>query len=106
MNKIIIYLIIMIFFTVGLFGQSLFDHIRTGTPEEIQAIIEAGADLNARGDHGQTPLMEAAKRTAKPEVISILLEAGADVNARRPDGKTALMMFARNRMAVPSTSRP
>jgi len=57
--------------------------------EVVRALLEAGADANARGYYGQTPLTLAA-RNANPAVATLLLEAGADVNAREWMGRTAL----------------
>ena len=95
-----------------------------GTPEEIRAALEAGANVNARGEYlylydwcgtgprslhsdgilgltvardnsGWTALMWAAEYNSNPEVIDVLLKAGADVNAKDQDGQTALMSAAR-----------
>ena len=62
-------------------GTSL--HAAAGNPdaEVAAALIEAGADPNARGVRGETPLHNAA-RNRNPAVAELLLEAGADVNAR------------------------
>jgi len=65
-------------------------------PEAIRVLIQAGADVNARGYFEQTPLMKAASRhhNPNPEVIRILVQAGADVNARDHFGYTPLMLAA------------
>lgn len=60
--------------------------------EAAKALIERGANVNARDD-GQTPLIRAAQR-GHIEVAKVLLEHGADVNARDDDGQTALMHAA------------
>lgn len=51
------------------------------TPEEFNAAINAGADLNARDMWGETPLHYAAMNGYTAS-INTLLEAGADVNAK------------------------
>ena len=69
-----------------------FVFLNTATPQEIEAAIEAGADVNARTG-GWTPLHLAAA-AGTPENIAALLEAGADVNARLEDGWTPLHIAA------------
>lgn len=48
-------------------------------PESVKALIEAGADVNARARNGSTPLLVAALWSS-PESVRLLLEAGAHVN--------------------------
>ncbi|PYD00558.1 ankyrin repeat domain-containing protein [Microbacterium esteraromaticum] len=43
--------------------------------------IDAGADLEARGDGDATPLIRATKKNL-PELARVLIDAGADVNAK------------------------
>ena len=57
----------------------------SATGEVVTALLEAGANLGARGD-GQTPLHWAAM-FGTGEAVTALLEAGADPNARDNDGK-------------------
>ena len=49
-------------------------------PEVITALVEAGADVNARYAWGFTPL-HAAAENATPAAVQALVQAGADVNA-------------------------
>ena len=69
---------------------------RHGTARQIREAIEAGADVNARDEHGRTALMEVACRGAKEGCgqIKLLLDAGADVNARTKGGTTVLLWAA------------
>ena len=60
----------------------------------LVALIEGGADVNARDVNGMTPMMYAAHYNDCPDVITILKNAGADVNARDENGWTALMFAA------------
>jgi cytohesin len=48
----------------------------TGTPDDITALLSAGADVNARNEDGFTP-MHFAGMTGTPDDITALLEAGA-----------------------------
>ncbi len=66
---------------------------KTGTPEQVQKAIDQGADVNASGQHGGTPLMDALDNP-DIEVIGLLVEAGANVNARTVKGQTPLMIAA------------
>lgn len=51
----------------------------TATPESLQTVLDAGAEVTATDNAGKTPLHWAAKAT--PEVFGALIAAGADVNA-------------------------
>lgn len=64
-----------------------------GDVETVQALIEAGAQIdrsNTQGRETWTPLIYAARGGHKV-TVKVLLEAGADVNAERR-GTTALKM--------------
>ena len=59
------------------------------------ALLDRGADLNARDDDYQTPLHTAAWFNETPEVIRTLVDGGADVDARDNWGDTPLHTAAR-----------
>jgi len=59
-----------------------------GQKEMVKALLEAGAEVNARDNDGWTALHVAAGR-GRTEVVKALLEAGADVNATDGGGWTA-----------------
>ena len=83
--------------------RDLFALAKTDDTAAIAEKIAAGADLNARDEYGQTPLMYAASEGDSPAVLDTLLKAGADVNAQTDAGWTALMYAARDakNLAVP-----
>jgi ankyrin repeat protein len=59
----------------------------------IKALIERGADINARDEFQATPLLRVLDlrgRQNDMEVIKCLLENGADINARNRHGATVL----------------
>ena len=63
-------------------------------PESIKVLLDAGADINARTEAGETPLhgmhygFGISTFTNNPEVITVLLDAGADGAAVNEDGET------------------
>jgi ankyrin repeat protein len=76
--------------------------------EEIKALLDKGADVNAKDKRGKTALIlaslqgavseEGYRRETSPQgvkcrvdTVSLLLEKGADVNAKDQDGGIALM---------------
>jgi len=64
---------------------------KRGFADVAQALIDAGANIEAPITYGVRPLMLAAGY-GETEVVEVLLESGADVTARNDGGLTALMM--------------
>ena len=58
----------------------------TSTAADVQAELDGGADVMARGTFGRTPLLLAAGST--PANIQALPDAGADAKAKDEEGKT------------------
>lgn len=67
----------------------LFMGIAEGDDFCVKALVEAGADINARSAWGRTALHEAALN-GQVEIAEFLLRHGADVNARNKRGETPL----------------
>ncbi len=65
----------------------------SGTPEVVQLLLSAGAEMDARDEYGRTPLHEAAHRAA-PDTVQAFLNAGADRNVRNHYGYTPLRWAA------------
>jgi ankyrin repeat protein len=68
--------------------------------EMIRLLIEAGADVNARDDDGDTPLMKAAGNIGNTmrvlETFRLLIEAGADCDAENLKGRSVSAALAKN----------
>ena len=69
----------------------LFELVETGTPRDVQAAIDKGADVKAQDKLGRTPLLLAAEHNPNPGVITVLLKAGADIEAACNCGITPLI---------------
>ena len=54
---------------------------RTGHAGTVKDAIAAGANVNVKDEHGNTPLLEAA-RNGHDDVVRALLAAGADTRLR------------------------
>lgn len=67
---------------------------REDRPRIVSAMLDAGADINAKGDYGRTPLMCAADAGAA-KTVRLLIKRGADLE-RRGNGKTAFLYAARS----------
>ena len=61
-----------------------------GNTEEVQKLIDQGAEVNQKDHNGRTALMFAVINSHY-ETVKMLLEHGADVNVRSNGGGTALM---------------
>ena len=76
--------------------QTLFEVVKTGDLAVLSVALGEGADVNARDEFGQTPLMYASGASGTPDLLNLLLKAGADLNAQTETGWTALMYAARD----------
>lgn len=69
------------------------DAVRANDRAKVELLIKQGADLEARDEIGNTPLITAAFY-ADAGIIEDLLKAGANINAANKPGATALMRAA------------
>jgi ankyrin repeat protein len=60
-----------------------------GDVAAILALLDAGADIQARGEHGYSPLHEAIEQ-GHIEAVKALLERGASVKATDDEGITPI----------------
>ena len=62
-------------------NEQLWEAARKGDPAEVKALLDKGADVNAKFRYGTTALFKAAER-GHTEVVRLLIERGADVTVR------------------------
>ncbi len=61
---------------------------KIGDVEEVNRLIQKGANVNARWKHGRTALMQAVVDN-QAKILELLIEKGADLNIKDESGKTA-----------------
>jgi ankyrin repeat protein len=68
---------------------------------EVEALLNAGADVNAQDDEGFTALMEASQFGHEDAVMVLLRAEGINVDSKERYGWTALMLAcSRGRLGV------
>ena len=80
-------------FHEGSLDRSLIAAAATGERDEVQSLLDRGADVHARNDDGQTPLFLAAA-SGHSSLVETLLDAGSSADGRDERGNTALMAAA------------
>jgi ankyrin repeat protein len=74
--------------------DALFRAVHVGSPDTVRAVLNSpNVDVNAIDEHGNSPLIEAA-RFGHDQVVTALLLAHADPYIKNDEGKTALMLAA------------
>jgi ankyrin repeat protein len=94
MRKILSFWLILILAVYALYGQDInddfLDACRFFELESMQDLLDRGADINARGKHGETGLMIACRLGRQTQVIQWLLSKGADTELKDHKGNMAL----------------
>lgn len=54
---LLVFLLVCTYLPYSFAAQNFIDICRQGTPEQVKAAIDAGADVNAGDENGKTPLM-------------------------------------------------
>ncbi|HKG13159.1 MAG TPA: ankyrin repeat domain-containing protein [Pyrinomonadaceae bacterium] len=62
-------------------NEQLYEAARKGDAAEVKAVLDKGADVNAKFRYGATALFKAAER-GNTEVVKLLIERGADVTVK------------------------
>ncbi len=77
--------------------DALFRAVHAGSPDTVKALLASpNVDVNAVDEHGNTPLIEAA-RLGHDKIATALLIAHADPSMKNDEGKTALMLATEGR---------
>jgi uncharacterized protein len=71
------------------------DGLRRGDFPELQRLLAAGMNINARDEHGQTGLMQAA-RHGRLDIVEFLIRQGAALDYTAKFGLSALMLAVVN----------
>ncbi len=89
MIRIAIALFLLLVSSTVAFAGPLHEATRDGDLEQVRALIDAGANLDVRGDNGETPLITAIIE-GHVLVASLLIDRGAGIQARNKGGFTPL----------------
>src|SRR5689334_19781450 len=68
----------------------LFEAVDRGASNVVGLLLDRGADVNARADTGDTPLIRAAAN-GYTDTVRLLIARGADLSARDSEDGTALI---------------
>jgi ankyrin repeat protein len=69
--------------------------VKAGNAAALRLLLDTGADVDARDEHGQTALMNAA-RDGHTEVVRLLVERGADLDHTAKYNLSAIMLAVIN----------
>jgi ankyrin repeat protein len=85
-KKSLILSVILVIFFMPIMAEDIHEAVKKGNPDLVKAILAENPELiNARGEYGRTPLMQAAF-SRQEAVFKYLVEKGADVNLSNKEG--------------------
>ncbi len=91
--------------TINSLDEQLINAAANNQLEELQKLLKAGADINAKNKWGQTPLIMAV-RNGHVTIVEALIAAKADLNAQTMDDRTALMTAVSSpHMVIPNNRK-
>ena len=74
-------------------NDQLFEAVRKGDAAAVTAVLDRGADVNAKFRYGTTALFKAAER-GNADVVKVLLDRGVDVKVKDTFYQTTAMTWA------------
>jgi ankyrin repeat protein len=78
--------------TMSLFGDYPINIAATrGIMEEVKSLLDSGANINSKGEHGYTPLHNAVEQ-GHVEIVKLLLAFDADKKIQNNDGDAPLAL--------------
>jgi len=80
-------------------NSQLIEAGKKGETRDIEGLLAAGAEVDAKDEKGVTALMHASAE-GHTQSVEALLDAGAEVDAQADDGLTALMVVARGKTEI------
>ena len=80
-------------------NDELYEAVRKGDAAAVKAVLDKGADVNAKFRYGATALFKAAD-LGKADIVKLLIERGADVNVRDTFYRATAMTWALNKEHV------
>jgi ankyrin repeat protein len=78
-------------------AAELLESLRQGDPDKVRAVIEAGADIRYKRDHGYDALLDAVHGCDERllEILALLVEHGVDLSGVSSYGESGLRVLSR-----------
>lgn len=101
MKKIIIFIILILIFSVGTIARDFntIDDWRYCTVSEAKKVLNSGYNVNKTDESNATPLIDAVTFN-KIEIVKLLVENGANINHKVNVGTTPLMLATSNNLKI------